>query len=184
MIIKTIAQVDIAVKVAGIHWYYRSRSHAAEMTAGYYNYLGRCGYTPIAKALKQRGAGLSFTCIEMSDTENPDLRHCSPEGTCWYIRHIVMQCVLRIRPRGQRFISLIGTALCTCLSWSSRQTWGWRRAGEAGHPRGRGEWRDAAGGERAGGRPLQCRRADTHAHQLGALCPACFASAFLPFERL
>lgn len=73
-------KVELAIKVAGIHWWYKSRSHAAEMTAGYYNYYGHCGYTPIAKALKRRDVGLSFTCIEMSDTENPDLRHCSPEG--------------------------------------------------------------------------------------------------------
>jgi beta-amylase len=71
----------VAIKVAGIHWWYRSRSHAAEMTAGYYNHLKRDGYAPIAKMLSKRGVGLSFTCIEMSDTENPDLRHCSPEGT-------------------------------------------------------------------------------------------------------
>ena len=83
--------VDVAVKVAGIHWcaadlllpawgspflvtlltsgapgtrrWYNSPSHAAEMTAGYYNYFGRCGYTPIAKALKQRRCGLCFTCV-------------------------------------------------------------------------------------------------------------------------
>ena len=50
-------QVDVAIKVAGIHWWYKSRSHAAEMTAGYYNYLGRDGYLPIAKMLRKRGAG-------------------------------------------------------------------------------------------------------------------------------
>eukprot|EP00884_Botryococcus_braunii_P020130 jgi/Botrbrau1/6800/Bobra.0153s0003.1 len=72
--------VEVAVKVAGIHWWYKSRSHAAEMTAGYYNHLKRCAYDPIAAMLKERGAGMSFTCIEMLDSENPDERHCSPEG--------------------------------------------------------------------------------------------------------
>lgn len=71
--------MDVAIKVAGIHWWYKSRSHAAEMTAGYYNFLARDGYEPIAKMLRKRGVGLSFTCIEMSDTENPDARHSSPE---------------------------------------------------------------------------------------------------------
>ena len=32
--------------------WYKSRSHAAEMTAGYYNYLERDGYEPIARLLK------------------------------------------------------------------------------------------------------------------------------------
>lgn len=70
----------MAIKVAGIHWWYKSRSHAAEMTAGYYNHLKRDGYAPIANMLAKRGVGLSFTCIEMSDDENPDPRHCSPQG--------------------------------------------------------------------------------------------------------
>ena len=72
-------QVDVAIKVAGIHWWYKSRSHAAEMTAGYWNFLARDGYKPIASMLRKRGVGLSFTCIEMSDDENPDARHSSPE---------------------------------------------------------------------------------------------------------
>lgn len=44
--------MDVAIKVAGIHWWYKSRSHAAEMTAGYYNYLERDGYEPIARLLQ------------------------------------------------------------------------------------------------------------------------------------
>ena len=30
----------LALKCAGIHWWYRTRSHAAELTTGYYNVLG------------------------------------------------------------------------------------------------------------------------------------------------
>lgn len=84
------AQVDVAIKVAGIHWWYKSRSHAAEMTAGYYNHLKRDGYAPIAKMLGKKGVGLSFTCIEMSDDENPDPRHCSPEGAllCVHLHNV------------------------------------------------------------------------------------------------
>ena len=87
-------QVDVAIKVAGIHWWYKSRSHAAEMTAGYYNFLARDGYKPIAKMLRKRGVGLSFTCIEMSDDENPDARHSSPEreplclALSWHMRPV------------------------------------------------------------------------------------------------
>ena len=106
--------VDVAVKVAGIHWcaaallppargsrslyamsdaspsgvrrWYNSPSHAAEMTAGYYNYFGRCGYTPIAKALKQRRCGLCFTCV------------LTPEG----VRpHALILCKLITHPQAQ-----------------------------------------------------------------------------------
>lgn len=34
----------LSAKVAGIHWHYKTRSHAAELTAGYYNTRFRDGY--------------------------------------------------------------------------------------------------------------------------------------------
>ncbi|KAA8525951.1 hypothetical protein F0562_007949 [Nyssa sinensis] len=65
-------------KVAGIHWHYRTRSHAAELTAGYYNTRQRDGYLPIARMLSKHGVVLNFTCMEMRDREQPE--NCSPEG--------------------------------------------------------------------------------------------------------
>ena len=41
---------------------------------------GQDGYRPIAECLRARNCGLSFTCIEMSDTDNPEYRQSSPEG--------------------------------------------------------------------------------------------------------
>ncbi|XAR54865.1 Beta-amylase [Bertholletia excelsa] len=67
-------------KVAGIHWHYRSRSHAAELTAGYYNTRYRDGYLPIAQMLGKHGVILNFTCMEMKDKEQPDNANSSPEG--------------------------------------------------------------------------------------------------------
>lgn len=66
-------------KVAGIHWHYRTRSHSAELTAGYYNTRQRDGYVPIARALARRGAVLNFTCMEMRDEQQPGQAGCSPE---------------------------------------------------------------------------------------------------------
>ncbi|KAK0587554.1 hypothetical protein LWI29_024781 [Acer saccharum] len=67
-------------KVAGIHWHYRTRSHAAELTAGYYNTRNRDGYLPIAHMLAKHGVVLNFTCMEMRDREQPEHANCSPEG--------------------------------------------------------------------------------------------------------
>ncbi|KAG9452485.1 hypothetical protein H6P81_005389 [Aristolochia fimbriata] len=67
-------------KVAGIHWHYRSRSHPAELTAGYYNTRHRDGYVAIARMLSRRGAVMNFTCMEMRDEEQPGHAGCSPEG--------------------------------------------------------------------------------------------------------
>ncbi|WOL05606.1 beta-amylase 3, chloroplastic [Canna indica] len=66
-------------KVAGIHWHYCTHSHAAELTAGYYNTRHRDGYLPVAKAMAARGAVLNFTCMEMRDDQQPGHADCSPE---------------------------------------------------------------------------------------------------------
>lgn len=67
-------------KIAGIHWHYRTRSHAAELTAGYYNTRHHDGYLPLAQMLGNHGVVLNFTCMEMRDREQPEHANCSPEG--------------------------------------------------------------------------------------------------------
>lgn len=69
----------LSAKVAGIHWHYRTRSHAAELTAGYYNTRHHDGYEPIARMLARHGAVLNFTCMEMKDEQQPGHAGCSPE---------------------------------------------------------------------------------------------------------
>lgn len=71
--------VTLSAKVAGIHWHYRTRSHAAELTAGYYNTRHHDGYGPIARMLARHGAVLNFTCMEMKDEQQPGHAGCSPE---------------------------------------------------------------------------------------------------------
>lgn len=63
-----------------MHWWFKSRSHAAELTAGYYNARGRDGYAPLMRALAKNGARCSFTCVEMRDCEHPPEGRCSPQG--------------------------------------------------------------------------------------------------------
>ncbi|KAM7488399.1 hypothetical protein LguiB_025883 [Lonicera macranthoides] len=71
--------VKFSVKVAGIHWHYGTRSHAPELTAGYYNTRFRDGYLPIAQMLARHGAIFNFTCIEMRDHEQLQDALCAPE---------------------------------------------------------------------------------------------------------
>lgn len=72
--------MDVSLKVAGIHWYFRSRSHAAELTAGYYNADGRDGYNAIVEMCAAHGAALTLTCVEMCDAQHPPHALCGPEG--------------------------------------------------------------------------------------------------------
>lgn len=72
--------VKLSAKIAGIHWHYTTRSHGAELNAGYYNTRFHDGYLPIAQMLAKHGVVLNFTCMEMKDKEQPGHANCSPEG--------------------------------------------------------------------------------------------------------
>lgn len=70
----------VGIKLAGVHWWFKSRSHAAELTAGYYNTRHRNGYTDVMRLLARQQAKVSFTCVEMRDCEHPPEGRCSPQG--------------------------------------------------------------------------------------------------------
>eukprot|EP00850_Spirogloea_muscicola_P004636 SM000020S05986 [mRNA] locus=s20:231535:236334:- [translate_table: standard] len=73
-------KTKLAAKVAGVHWWYNSKNHAAELAAGYYNLRERDGYRPIAKMLARHDAVLNFTCVEMRNDEQYWEARCGPEG--------------------------------------------------------------------------------------------------------
>ncbi|KAJ9171374.1 hypothetical protein P3X46_014757 [Hevea brasiliensis] len=56
---------QIAAKLSGIHWWYKTASHAAELTAGFYNPSNRDGYAAIAVMLKKHAAALNFSCSKL-----------------------------------------------------------------------------------------------------------------------
>ncbi|KAH9320500.1 hypothetical protein KI387_015139 [Taxus chinensis] len=58
---------QIAVKVSGIHWWYKTASHAAELAAGFYNSSNMDGYAPICQVFKKHNATFNFTCVELHD---------------------------------------------------------------------------------------------------------------------
>ncbi|RWR91741.1 beta-amylase 2, chloroplastic isoform X3 [Cinnamomum micranthum f. kanehirae] len=55
----------IAVEVYGIHWWYKTASHATELAAGFYNPCNRDGYASIAAMLKKHEATLKSRCVEL-----------------------------------------------------------------------------------------------------------------------
>ncbi|CAL9080430.1 unnamed protein product [Musa textilis] len=72
-------KLKLAIKVSGVHWWYKDDSHAAELTAGYYNLTLRDGYRTIARQLTRHDAILNFTCVEMRDSEQPEEAKSGPE---------------------------------------------------------------------------------------------------------
>jgi len=71
--------VKIAGKVAGVHWWYKTAAHGAELTAGYYNTNGNDAYAAIAQMFKNNGASFDFTCMEMLDSSQPPDCDCGPQ---------------------------------------------------------------------------------------------------------
>ncbi|KAG6748104.1 hypothetical protein POTOM_048005 [Populus tomentosa] len=78
----------ISVKLSGIHWWYKTASHAAELTAGFYNSSNRDGYATIAAMLRKHGVALNFTCFEMRTVDQyegfPEAL-ADPEGLVWQV---------------------------------------------------------------------------------------------------
>lgn len=82
------APIELTMKVAGVHWWFRTRSHPAELTAGYYNSEGSAGvgYDAIIAMCASHGAGLTLTCVEMCDAQHPPEALCGPEGLLRQLR--------------------------------------------------------------------------------------------------
>ncbi|GMH22825.1 hypothetical protein Nepgr_024668 [Nepenthes gracilis] len=55
-------ETQIIVKIPAIYWWYKTASHAAELTAGYYNPTNRDGYTPVFEVLKKHSVTMKFVC--------------------------------------------------------------------------------------------------------------------------
>lgn len=75
-------------QLSGIHWWYKTASHAAELTAGFYNPANRNGYGSVAAMLKKHEAALNFTCVELRTLDqNEDFPEAlaDPEGLVWQV---------------------------------------------------------------------------------------------------
>jgi len=78
--LRQLEEVKLGIKLAGVHWWYKSSSHAGELTAGYYNTRHRNGYKAIMEMLGRHSAVANFTAVEMRDCEQPEYAKCSPQG--------------------------------------------------------------------------------------------------------
>lgn len=75
-------------QIPDVHWWYRTASHAAELTAGFYNPSNRDGYAEIASTLKKHGATLSFVSGEVQVLNRPDDFSGAlgePEAVAWQV---------------------------------------------------------------------------------------------------
>lgn len=126
--------VNLGAKVAGVHWWYRSHSHAAELTAGYYNTSYRDGYAPIAAVFARHGVALNFPCVEMLDSEHPERCYCSPEGLLAQMTHVAQHANIPITGENamQRFDeAAFDRIVRNTYHWPTMQTFTFLRMGES-----------------------------------------------------
>lgn len=89
-LIQSVCYILIAEQLSGIHWWYKTASHAAELTAGFYNPCNRDGYAAMAAMLKKHGAALNFSCSELRMLDQQVAfadALADPEGLVWQVRN-------------------------------------------------------------------------------------------------
>ncbi|KAJ6791363.1 beta-amylase [Iris pallida] len=72
-------KLQLAAKVSGIHWWYRDDSHAAELTAGYYNVRDHDGYSTLVRMISRHYGTLNFTFAEMRNLEQSEETKNAPD---------------------------------------------------------------------------------------------------------
>lgn len=78
----------ITAKLPGIHWWYKTASHAAELTTGFYNPSNRDGYAAIMEMLKKHGVALNFTVSQIGFSDpHMDTSEAlgDPDGLAWQV---------------------------------------------------------------------------------------------------
>jgi len=88
--------VKISGKIAGVHWWYKTASHAAELNAGFYNANNVDGYRLITESFTRSNAVVDFTCLEMTDASQDPAYNCGPQ-------ELVQQVMRATESSGLRF---------------------------------------------------------------------------------
>uniref|UniRef100_A0A6M2F826 Beta-amylase n=1 Tax=Populus davidiana TaxID=266767 RepID=A0A6M2F826_9ROSI len=111
----------IIIKVPAVYWWYRTASHAAELTAGYYNPTNQDGYSPVFEVLKKHSVIMKFVCsgLQVSGFEN-DEALVDPEGLSWQV----------LNSAWDRGLTVAGVNMLACYDRE-----GYRRVVEMAKPR-------------------------------------------------
>lgn len=81
------------MQVPAVYWWYKTPSHAAELTAGYHNPTNQDGYSPVFEILRKHSVTMKFVCVgfHLSNQEaNESL--IDPEGLSWQV--ILAHCLI------------------------------------------------------------------------------------------
>lgn len=80
------------MQIPAIYWWYKTLSHAAELTAGYYNPANQDGYAQVYEVLKKHSVTLKFVCSQSHVSDLGDNEALAdPEGLSWQV--MALSCV-------------------------------------------------------------------------------------------
>lgn len=77
---------NVNVQIPAINWWYKTCSHAAELTSGYYNPINQDGYSSVFEILKKHSVIMKFVCcgLPLSYHTNEE-GLADPEGLSWQV---------------------------------------------------------------------------------------------------
>ena len=74
------------LQIPAVYWWYKTPSHAAELTAGFYNPTNRDGYSPVFDVLRKHSVTVKLVCprshVHFRDN---DESFADPEGLSWQV---------------------------------------------------------------------------------------------------
>ncbi|XP_022979371.1 beta-amylase 8-like isoform X5 [Cucurbita maxima] len=77
-------ETKFIVKIPAVYWCYKTSSHAAELTAGFYNPSNQDGYSPVLDVLKKHSVIVKLVCSGMPVTgQEVDDTLADPESLSW-----------------------------------------------------------------------------------------------------
>ncbi|KAI9083822.1 hypothetical protein K1719_034080 [Acacia pycnantha] len=77
-------ETRLIVKIPAVYWWYKTASHAAELTAGYHNPTNQDGYSPVFEVLKKHGVTMKFVCLGFQlSSQEADETLADPECLTW-----------------------------------------------------------------------------------------------------
>ncbi|KAI3468492.1 hypothetical protein Pfo_025155 [Paulownia fortunei] len=79
-------EIQIVVKIPAVYWWYKTTSHAAELTAGYYNPSNQDGYSLLFEVLKKHAVTMKFVIPGLQASyQEIDEALSDPEGLSWQV---------------------------------------------------------------------------------------------------
>lgn len=80
---------DVGLQVPAVYWWYKTASHAAELTAGYHNPTNQDGYSPVFDVLRKHAVTIKFICLGFQlSSQEADESSADPQGFSWQVNTV------------------------------------------------------------------------------------------------